>query len=85
MPINESDIVVGGVYRTPGNQERVVLTSEHGMVKYSSRGGNVKNGFDHMDECKSGRFAEACSERIEDISSEEFDKIRDLFQSRGLI
>lgn len=85
MPISEKDIVVGGVYKTPGNQERVVLAIEDGKVIYASRGGNVKNRFEHMNKSEPARFADACSERIEDLPSDKFDEVRKLFQGRLLI
>ncbi|GKW35329.1 hypothetical protein PEC730217_41090 [Pectobacterium carotovorum subsp. carotovorum] len=85
MPISENDIVVGGVYKTPNNQERVVLAVEDGKIKYASRGGNVKNPFDHMEKSEPARFANSCSEKIEDLPSDEFDGLLELFRSRRLI
>lgn len=85
MPINEQDITVGGVYKTPRNQERVVVAIEGDIVKYSSRGGNVQNPFDHMEKCKKATFASACSQKIKDLNEEDFDKIQSLFKERGLI
>lgn len=43
MPIDTSEVVVGGVYSTADNQERLVSRIENGKVFYESRGGNVKN------------------------------------------
>lgn len=85
MPISEKDIVVGGLYKTPANQERLVLEIEDEEVKYASRGGNVKNKFDHLQDAKLTTFADACSERIKDLPSDEFDEIRQLFLDRNLI
>ncbi|MDN0028029.1 hypothetical protein [Serratia marcescens] len=86
MTINVSDIEVGGVYRTPNNQERVVLEYEPGgKVKYTSRGGNVQNEFSTMNECKPERFAEKCSEKIEDLPEGEFTRVRKSFVDRGLV
>jgi hypothetical protein len=85
MSISENDIAVGGVYKTPGNQERVVLAMEDGKVKYASRGGNVQNQFDHMEECEPTRFANACSSRIADLPKEKFEEIQTLFKSREKI
>lgn len=85
MPINEQDITVGGVYKTPGNQERVVVAIEDDIVKYSPRGGNVQNSFDHMERCKKASFASACSQKIKDLSQEDFETIHSLFKERGLI
>lgn len=43
MPINPSDVVVGGIYATANNQERrVIEVTPTGHVHYESRGGNVK-------------------------------------------
>lgn len=85
MPISEKDIVVGGVYKTPANQERVVVAIEDGKVKYASRGGNVQNQFDHMVESAPARFAAACSEKIDDLPSDEFDVIQQGFRDKGKI
>ncbi|MEQ4901959.1 MULTISPECIES: hypothetical protein [Proteus] len=81
MAISEKDIVVGGVYKTPNNQERVVLVIDNEKVKYASRGGNVKNSFDHTNKSQLTRFANACSERIENLPSDEFDKLQKRFQA----
>jgi len=65
MPIKEKDVVIGGKYRTPNNQERVVVgCNENCQVVYASRGGNVQNEFDHREESSLEGFAEACSEKI---------------------
>jgi len=72
MPINESEIIVGGKYKTPNNQERIVVgfTSENKVV-YASRGGNVKNEFDHRNTSALSRFAEACSGKIGQLTESE--------------
>lgn len=80
MSISEKDIVVGGVYKTPNNQERVVLAIEDGKVKYAPRGGNVKNSFSYWRKSEPARFAEACSERIEDLTSEKLDELFKYFK-----
>lgn len=43
MPIDISDVVVGGVYSTANNQERRVTQIVNDEVFYESRGGNVQN------------------------------------------
>ena len=43
MPIPENQVVVGGIYATPNNQERRVTDINNGMVYYEARGGNVQN------------------------------------------
>ncbi|HBD2942691.1 TPA: hypothetical protein JLE42_002821 [Escherichia coli] len=85
MAIDERNIVVGGLYKTHTNQERVVLEIKDDEVKYASRGGNVENKFDHMQKAKLITFAGACSEKIKDLPSDEFNKIRQLFVDRKLI
>lgn len=85
MDISEKDIVVGGVYKTPTNQERLVLAIEGGKVKYASRGGFVKNPFEHLESSEPSRFAKACSERVADLPSEEFEAIQQLFRDKQLI
>ncbi|EPV2479187.1 hypothetical protein [Enterobacter ludwigii] len=85
MSINESEITVGGVYKTPNNQERVVVAIEDDIVKYSPRGGNVQNPFDQMQKSKKATFADACSEKIADMPQEKFDEIESFFKGRGLI
>ena len=46
MAIDERNIVVGGLYKTHTNQERVVLEIKDDEVKYAPRGGNVENKFE---------------------------------------
>lgn len=43
MPIQISDVVVGGIYATANNQERRVSRIDQGKVFYESRGGNENN------------------------------------------
>jgi len=43
MPILETQIVVGGIYATPTNQERRVTKIMDGRVYYDARGGNAQN------------------------------------------
>jgi len=66
MPINTNAVERGWLFKTPNNQERVVLGfNEENKVVYASRGGNIKNLFDHRETSSIERFAESCSERLE--------------------
>ncbi|MCU7006932.1 hypothetical protein OBN82_20965 [Escherichia coli] len=86
MTINENDIEIGWIYKTPNNQERLVLTKEDGKIIYSSRGGNVKNKFDYKaPPCEPSKFATDCSEKVKEMPSDEFDEIKKLFEGRNLI
>ena len=72
MSINESDVVIGGKYKTEGDQERIVVgCNEDCKVVYASRGGNVQNEFDHREASSLSRFAEACSEKIGQLTTDE--------------
>jgi hypothetical protein len=65
MPIDPDDLVLGGIYRTPTNQERLITSIENEKVHYLSRGGNVKSEWSHgskKDGTKIDTFANACSE-----------------------
>ncbi|WP_334078956.1 hypothetical protein [Microbulbifer sp. M83] len=76
MPIEENEVVIGGVYKTLGNQERVVVgCNENCKVVYASRGGNVQNEFDHREASSIERFADSCSEKIGQLSPEELREI----------
>jgi len=72
MPINKSDVVIGGKYRTENNQERIVVgCSADCKVVYASRGGNVQNAFDNREASSLTRFAEACAEKIGQLTADE--------------
>jgi hypothetical protein len=43
MAINTSEIKEAYKYKTPNNQERIVLGIDGNQVTYASRGGNVQN------------------------------------------
>lgn len=76
MSINESEVVIGGKYKTENNQERIVVgCSSDCKVVYASRGGYAKNVFDHRDASSLDRFAEACSEKIGQLSPGELKEI----------
>lgn len=76
MPINKSEVIIGGKYKTENNQERIVVgCSTDCKVVYASRGGNVKNEFDHREASSLDRFAEACSEKIDQLSPDELQEV----------
>jgi len=65
MPVDQSKIVVGGIYATANNQERKVTKIENGYVHWDSRGGNVQNDWS-PGHTKAGptpltKFAEDCA------------------------
>lgn len=70
MAIAISDIEAGWVYRTPTNQERLVLGwDKDNRVVYSSRGGNVKNPFQGIHtRCSAERFAEKCEAKLRQVT-----------------
>ena len=76
MAIETSEVETGYLYRTPNNQERVVLgCNPEGKVVYAPRGGNVKNEFDNTVASNLERFAEACSEKLYKVELDKFNKI----------
>ncbi len=76
MTINVNDVERGWLFKTPNNQERAVLGfDEDNKVVYASRGGNVKNLFDHREASSIERFASSCSERLEQYSDDRIAEI----------
>ena len=76
MTINVNDVERGWVFKTPNNQERVVLGfNEENKVVYASRGGNVKNLFDHREASSINHFASSCSDRLEQYSEDRIEEI----------
>jgi len=65
MPVDQSKIVVGGIYATANNQERKVTKIENGYVHWDSRGGNVINdwspGTTKARPTPIAKFAEDCN------------------------
>ncbi len=85
MPINTNDVERGWLFKTPNNQERVVLGfNEENKVVYASRGGNVKNLFDHRETSSIERFATSCSERLEQYSDDRIAEIITQCNAEGL-
>lgn len=69
MAILIGDIEKGWIYRTPKNQERLVLGwDKDDKVVYSSRGGNVMNEFNTRTKSSEESFSEACSEKLRQVS-----------------
>lgn len=76
MPINASEVVIGGKYKTKNNQERIVVgCNSDCKVVYASRGGNVNNKFDNRVASSLDSFSEACSEKIGQLSPEELQEV----------
>ena len=45
------------------------------QVVYASRGGNVQNEFDHRNASSLKRFADACSEKIGNLTTAELNEV----------
>lgn len=85
MTINVNDVERGWLFKTENNQERVVLGfNNENKVIYASRGGNVKNLFDHREASSIERFAESCSERLEQYSEDRIAEIIVQCNAQGL-
>jgi hypothetical protein len=77
MSIQISEIKEGYKYKTPNNQERIVLGVAGDSVTYASRGGNVKNKWEKQRNTSTlDRFADACDEVLEKISDDELEKVK---------
>lgn len=77
MSIQAQDVQRGWLFRTPNNQERIVLgfNSENKVV-YASRGGNVGGPFSVRDASSIERFVDKCSERLEQYSDEQMERVK---------
>lgn len=85
MTINVNDVERGWLFKTENNQERVVLGfNDENKVVYASRGGNVKNLFDHREASSIERFATSCSERLEQYSEDRIAEIIVQCNAEGL-
>lgn len=64
MSIKTSEIKEGYKYKTPNNQERIVLGVNEDGVTYASRGGNVQNKWEKQRNTSTlKRFAETVRDR----------------------
>lgn len=85
MPINSNDIESGWLFKTPNNQERIVLGFNlEGKVVYASRGGNVQGPFSVRNESSIERFIDSCSERKEQYSEDRMNEIILQCNAQGL-
>jgi hypothetical protein len=85
MPINSNDIESGWLFKTPNNQERIVLGfNSEGKVVYASRGGNVQGPFAVRDVSSVERFTDSCSERLEQYSEARMSEIVQECNAQGL-
>lgn len=85
MTITVNDVERGWLFKTENNQERVVLGfNDENKVVYASRGGNVKNLFDHREASSIERFATSCSERLEQYSEDRIAEIIVQCNAEGL-
>jgi hypothetical protein len=77
MPLSVDQIKIGYKYKTPKNQERVVLGIEDDKVVYASRGGNVRNKWKNQRNKSSfDNFAKACDEKLCKLKKADFNKIK---------
>ena len=76
MGIAVSDIEIGYEYKTPNNQDRVVLGfDKSGRVVYARRGGNIENPYNDREACTKKRFAAACSKKGSEVAAPVLKKI----------
>lgn len=66
------NLIQKALWRTEGNQHRIIFEVRDGKVYYGSRGGNIENKFTQGEECKVDRFLNDCGyERMfEDVEWE---------------
>lgn len=85
MTIQENDIERGWLFRTPNNQERIVLGfNSDNRVVYASRGGNVGGPFSVRETSSIDRFLESCSERLEQYTDEQIEQVIKQCNAQGL-
>ena len=73
MPIDQISIEVGWLYKTPQDQDRVVIrVTPDSKVVYATRGGRAKNPFKNIVKSSLELFAKSCSEKVKKLSDEEF-------------
>jgi hypothetical protein len=73
MPIGQISIKVGWLYKTPQDQDRVVIkVTTDSKVVYACRGGLVQNPFENREESSLELFAKAFSDKVKKLSDDEF-------------
>jgi hypothetical protein len=76
MPIDQISIEVGWLYKTPQDQDRVVIrVTPDSKVVYACRGGLVQNPFENREESSLELFAKSCSEKVKKLSDDEFNNV----------
>ncbi len=77
MPINRSDIEIGGLYKTAADQERVVLGCDgNGNVVYATRGSAGTGAeFNNKVVVNSDIFAEECDSQISTVTQERINEV----------
>ncbi|MGR2919092.1 hypothetical protein [Acinetobacter sp. 1125_18A] len=77
MSIQAKDVQRGWLFRTPNNQERIVLGfNTEKKVVYAIRGGNVGGPFSVRNASSIERFIDKCSERLEQYSDEQMERVK---------
>lgn len=85
MAIQENDVERCWLFRTPNNQERIVLGfNSDNKVVYASRGGNVKGSFSVREKSSIDRFIESCSERLEQYTIEQMEQVIEQCNAQNL-
>jgi len=85
MAIQANQVQKGWLFKTPNNQERVVLGfNSEGQVVYAYRGGNVKGKFATRQASSIDRFVKSCSERVEQYTDEKLAEVMRECNAEGL-
>ena len=86
MPIEQNTIKVGWLYKTPQDQDRVVIrVAPDSKVVYACRGGLVQKPFENREESSLELFAKSCSEKVKKLSLDEFSHIIDECRAKSII
>lgn len=86
MPIDQISIEVGWLYKTPQDQDRVVIrVTPDSKVVYATRGGRAKNPFKNRVKSSLELFAKSCSEKVKKLSPDEFSHIIDECHAKSII
>ena len=85
MPIEQNSIKVGWLYKTPQEQDRVVIRlTPDSKVVYACRGGLVQNPFENREESSLELFAKSCSDKVKKLSDDEFSHIIDECHAKSI-
>ena len=86
MPIGQNFIEVGWLYKTPQEQDRVVIrVTPDSKVVYACRGGLVQNPFENREESSLELFAKSCSDKVKKLSDDEFNDVIKKCHAKSII